>query len=320
MQTILNVHRRHALALVGAVALSPAFAWAVDQRVAFIPGPKHTIAVGAIDLIGTYATPSATNAGGPISAALITRLNASRCCRVVERDVTQTMVTEMDLAKSHVTAGNSAPMPGNMLPAQFLIVGSVTAQSTADRGSGLSLGSGATALTLGHSSGDIEIDLRMVDTRTGALVNTFKVKHKIQSNAIGLTTTTNGVAVGPNTFFNTPQGKATDAALEDAVEQIAKTLAAMPWRGQVVKYEAGIVWANAGAEGGVNIGDRFSVQRVGESLTDPATGEVLKENMQDLGVVTITNVEDKIAWGSYQAAIPTDPVRGDYLVMQPRTQ
>jgi hypothetical protein len=45
---------------------------------------------------------------------------------------------------------------------------------------------------------------------------------------------------------------------------------------------------------------------------------VLKEDMQELGVVTITNVEDKIAWGSYQATVPGDPQRGDFLVMQPR--
>ena len=319
MSSTARLPRRHALLLAGAAALFPTLAWAVDTRLAVIPGPKHTVAVGAIDLIGTYATPSATNAGGPVAAALITRLNASGCCRVVERDVTAQLITEMDMAKSHVTTGTSAPMPGNMLPAQFLIVGSVTAQSTADRGAGLSIGSGPTALTLGHNSGDIEIDLRMIDTRTGALVNTFKVKHKIQSNAIGLTTTTNGLSLGPNAFFNTPQGRATDGALEDAVVLITKTLAATPWRGQVVKYDAGVVWVNAGAEGGIAAGDKFSVQRIGESLTDPATGEVLKEEMQELGVVTITNVEDKIAWGSYQATVPGDPQRGDLLVMQPRT-
>jgi curli biogenesis system outer membrane secretion channel CsgG len=304
--------------LAGAAALTPMLAWSADPKTIFIPGPKRTVAVGAIDLIGTYATPSATNAGGPVAAALITRLQNSGCCKVVERDVTAAMITEMDLAKSHVSSGTSAPLPGNIIPAQFLIVGSVTAQSTADRGGGLSIGTGVTALNFGHSSGDIELDLRLVDTRTGALVTAFKVRHKMQSNAVGLTTTTSGVAIGPNAFFNTPQGKATDAALEDAVEQIAKTLAALPWRGQVVKYDAGVVWANAGAEGGVAVGDRFSVQRIGESLTDPATGEVLKENMQELGVVTISNVEDKIAWGAYQSSVPGDPARGDFLVMQPK--
>jgi len=228
------------------------------------------------------------------------------------------MITEMDMAKSHVSSGTSAPMPGNILPAQFLVAGSVTAQSTADRGGGFSIGSGATALNLGHSNGDIELDIRLIDTRTSAIVAAFKVHRKMSTNNVGLTTNVSGVSLGPNAFFNTPLGKATDAALSDAVVQIAKALAALPWRGQVVKYDSGTVWANAGGEGGINVGDRFSVERVGESLTDPATGEVLKENMVELGVVTITNVEDKIAWGSYQATVAGDPARGDFLVMQPR--
>jgi hypothetical protein len=91
----------------------------------------------------------------------------------------------------------------------------------------------------------------------------------------------------------------------------------LPWRGQVVKYDAGLVWANVGGEGGVSIGDRMSLERVDESLTDPATGEVLKESHVELGVVTITNVEPKIAWGSYQASVTGDPARGDFLVLQP---
>jgi curli biogenesis system outer membrane secretion channel CsgG len=304
-------------AVMGVVALfAPALA-AADPTIV-IPGPKRTLAVGAIDVIGTYANSSATNAGGAIVASLTTRLQGSGCCDVVERDTVSQLVTEMDLAKSHVSSGTSAPMPGNVLPAQYLVVGSVTAQSTADRGAGFSIGTGATALNLGGSQGDIELDLRLVDTRTSAIVAAFKVRHKITSHAIGLTTNVSGVALGPNAFFNTPQGKATDEALEDAVVQIEKALAAQPWRGQVVKYDGGVVWANDGGDGGVRVGDTFTVERVGETLTDPATGKVLQETMQQLGVVTITDVQPAIAWGSYKANTPGDPARGDFLVMLPR--
>jgi len=222
------------------------------------------------------------------------------------------------MAKSHVSNGTSAPMPGNILPAQFLVAGSVTAQSTADQGGGLSIGSGATSLNFGRSGGDIELDLRLIDTRTSVVVAAFKVRHKMSTNTVGVATTVSGVSVGPNAFFNTPLGKATDAALADAVVQITRTLAAQPWRGQVVKYDSGTLWANAGGDGGVNVGDRFTVEHLGESLTDPATGEVLKENLVELGVVTITNVEPKIAWGTYQPSTPGDPARGDFLLMQPR--
>ena len=311
--------RRRAIAVLGAIALlSPSLAWAAAPGSITIPGPKRTIGVGAIDVIGTYANSSATNAGGAIAASLTTRLQASRCCDVVERDALNELVTEMDLAKSGVSTGTAAPRPGAVLPAQYIVVGSVTAQSTNDRGAGLSIGTGATALNIGGSQGDIELDLRLVDTRTSAVVAAFKVRHKITSRAIGLTTNVSGVSVGPNAFFNTPQGKATDAALDDAVVEIERALAAQPWRGQVVKYDGGVVWVNDGGDGGVHVGDTFVVERAGETLTDPATGKVLQQTMQDLGVVTITDVQPAIAWGSYKATLASDPARGDFLLMQPR--
>jgi curli biogenesis system outer membrane secretion channel CsgG len=318
MNPISRIDRRRAMLAVGALVLAPTGGWAMTATPVTIPGPKRTIGVGNIDVMGTYANASATNAGGPIAAMLTTQLEASNCCDVVERDDMAQMVTEMDLAKSHVSSGTSAPMPGNILPAQYLVTGSVTAQSTADRGGGFSIGGGGSALNLGGSQGDIELNLRLVDTRTGALLTAFKVKHKINAKNVGLNTSVGGTAIGTNGFSNTPLGEATEAALQEAVEKIAKALAGLPWRGQVVKFDAGVVYVNAGGEGGVNAGDKYSIQRVGESLTDPATGKVLKEDMVDLGVVTITNVEPKIAWGSYEGKATGDPARGDFVVMQPR--
>ena len=121
-----------------------------------------------------------------------------------------------------------------------------------------------------------------------------------------------------NGYFNSPLGAATRQALNDAVIQIAEALGAIPWRGQVVKAENGSVWVDAGAEAGVNVGDRMTVERIGETLTDPATGAVLSQSMVQLGVVTITAAEPKIAMGAYAATVPGDPARGDYVVLQSR--
>ncbi len=298
--------------------LTPTSLRAADARPVQVLGPHRTVGVGNIDVIGPYANASVNGAGGPIASRLTTKLVESKCCDVVERDDMAQMITEMDLAKSHVSAGNAAPMPGSIIPAQFLIAGSVTAQSTADRGGGFTFGSGGTSVGLGGSSGDLTIDLRLVDTRTGAVVTSFKVKRRINAHNINFSTSLSGANIGSNGFFNTPLGKALDGALDDAVAKITQALAAQPWRGQVVKYDAGVVYVNAGGEGGVTVGDHFDIERVGESLTDPATGKVLKETMVDLGVVTITNVEEKIAWGSYAPKASGDPARGDFVILQPR--
>ena len=321
-------NRRGALLLVSAAAMTPAApalaAASPDKATKIltgapppIPGPHRTVAVGNFDVIGPMANASATNVGGPIAAMLETALAESGEVILVERDAVAQMITEMDLAKSGVSTGTSAPRPGGLLPAQYLIVGAVTdyTASNAGSGGGVSFG-GSTALTLGGSKGNVGLDLRIIDTHSGVVIKAFKVRQKLSSMNVGLSGNFKGVPIATNGFFNTPLGDATRKALNDAVVQIALALAAIPWRGQVVKADGGVIYVNAGAEAGVKVGDRMSLQRVGETLTDPATGAVLKQVMVSLGEVTITEVEPKIATGSYRATLDAAPARGDYLVLQ----
>jgi hypothetical protein len=250
---------------------------------------------------------------------LETALDESGEFLLTERDAIAPIINEMDLAKSGVTSDTSAPRPGHMIPAQYLIVGSVTDYTApgaaSGSGGGLSFG-GATSVTLGGSTGDVALDLRIVDTSTGLVVKSFKVKRKLTQMNFGLGSSFHGVPVATNSFFNSPIGEATRRALNDAVVQIALALAAIPWRGQVVKFDSGTVWVNAGTEAGVNVGDRMTVERASETLTDPATGAVLSQTMAQIGVVTITSVDAKIAQGSYQPLMQGDPVRGDFMVLQ----
>jgi curli biogenesis system outer membrane secretion channel CsgG len=176
----------------------------------------------------------------------------------------------MELAKSHVAAGTAAPMPGNVIPAQFILVGSVTSYSTGDRGGGFSIGGGGGSITLGRSSGEVGLDLRLIDPRTSQVLKAIKIKRKIAGNNVGLVGNAGHTPIGTNAFHNTPVGNATRAAVSDAVGQIVTAVAAMPWRGEVEKFDGGMVWVNAGSNAGVRIGDSMTVQRVGETLTDPA--------------------------------------------------
>ena len=281
-----------------------------------IPGPKRTIAVGQFDVIGPIANSSVTSVGGPIAAMLTTALEESNAFIVVERDALPSLVTEQTLAKAGVSGGSDAPLPGKVLTARYLVVGSVTDYTapSSGNGGGFSIG-GSTAFNLGSSSGDVAIDMRLVDTRSGAILKAFKVKQKLSSLNLGLSTSYSGVPIATNKFFNSALGDATRKALNDAVRIIAETLAATPWQGQVVDVDGGLVYVNAGAEAGIAVGDRLSVQHIAKTFTDPATGQVLSERMETAGVITITSVEAKMSAGAYDGAPP--PQRGD-LVAQAR--
>jgi curli biogenesis system outer membrane secretion channel CsgG len=307
-----------------AVALAPAaWAWAdqaTDQAKILlsnappVPGPKRTLSVGAIDQLGPFANASVVNVGGALAAMLYTALVQCGLFLMVERDALAGVISEQQLAKSGVSGGNQAPQPGKILPARYLVVGSVTdfTAPAAGSGGGISFG-GSTAITLGGSKGDVALDLRIVDTLTGEVVKAFKVQRRVTSMNVGVSGNFKGLPVATNQFFNTPIGDATRKALNDAVLQIAAALAALPWQGQVVEVDGNTVYINAGSEAGIVSGDRVTIRREAKVFTDPATGQVLSRKYVDLGSVVIGNVEAKMASGPFRSADAT-PARGDLVV------
>ena len=305
----LRLSRREALLLAGLTAMSPVLARSADTASSPIPGPRRRIGVRPLDVTPSFTSASTAGAAALIEAALITRLDATGCCKVVPRDEMAPLLAMLDPGKPPVSGGASAPAD-DVLPAQFIIAGSVRVNSLPDFGFHTFDGPPEPSRDI------VEIDVVLSDTRTNMGLRLFQVESALSANEYS---ERGGAAGAPNTtdrLFASPLGKATDLALEDIVAQIAGALAALPWRGQVVRYDRGVVWVNAGGEDRVSVGDRFGVGRYGEAITDPDTGGLV--NKVRLGVVTISNVETGIASGAYQPGVAGDPARGDWLVMLPR--
>jgi curli biogenesis system outer membrane secretion channel CsgG len=302
-------------------AAQPARGTIIQAPIPAVPGPKRTIAVGDIDAIGPLAGgPNGWNVGGSVSAMLATALIESGRFIVVERAALSPILTEQQLAAKGVSAGNAAPATGNVVPAQYLVVGSVTEFGATNSGNGLSLGGptgGLTsALSLNTTKGAVAIDLRIVNTRSTAVEASFRVKREVSTTGVGLTTNYKGIALGGNQFWSTPLGTATRQAMNDAAQRIAETLARGQWEGQVVEIEGRTVYVNAGAAAGLKPGDQLQVQHTVRTFTDPATGALLSERKAMLGTIQLTNVEEKLATGTYTAVEPVQPVRGDLVVFK----
>lgn len=284
------------------------------------PGPKRTIAVGAIDAAFAYASPAQQNVGGAVAAMMTTALQESGLFIVVERAALSSLVTEQELATSGVAAGTAAPKPGKVAPAQYIVVGAVTEFSQGDSGGGLGVGGTGGGLggglALGRNKGRFAVDLRVVDTTTGEVLKAFKVVREVKSTTFGVTANKGALAVNSNAFWKTPLGLATREAVDGAVAKIAEALSGGPWRGQVVEVEGGQVIVNAGEEAGVKVGDQMTVERVGKTLTDPGTGQILSQSRIQLGTVSIQSVEARIATGRFSPSGSTAPVRGDFLVLR----
>jgi len=165
------------------------------------------------------------------------------------------------------------------------------------------------------TEGAVALDLRIVDTTTSQVVQTLKVRQPISNTSFSAGTNYKAMSLGGDSFNNTPLGEATRIAIDNAVAEIVAVSARQPWQALVVEVDGRTIAINAGRSARLRQGDRFRVEHVVGTLTDPATGEVLSVRRKMLGTLEITSVEEKIAFGAFSSTDPLKPVRGDLVVM-----
>ena len=289
-----------------------------------ILGPKRTIAVGKIDAIPGLAGPYTAAAAGPgVAAMLTTALDQSGRFIVAERDNLTQVLTEQDLVTNRVAQGSAGPKTGNVIPAQYLIVGAVTEMSIDNRGSNVALGIGGLprglfgSLSRNVQSSRFALDLRLVNARTGQVEDSFSVSKELSSTDVGVTGGYETISISGNQFWNTPLGETVRAALDEAVARIAADVSKDGWDALVAQVSDDTIYINAGSEAGLKIGDRLVVERVTGTLTDPATNAVLAVQKAHLADIEITAVDAKFATGRFIPTGTVRPERGDTVVFAP---
>jgi len=287
-----------------------------------ISGPKRTVAVGKFDAVGSFtANYGDWDIGGGLSAMLTTALAESNRFIVIERANLNQILSEQELKGSKLLDQKTGPALGKLTGVNFLIFGSVTEFGAEDKGGGFGLGfaGGGLPFTTGLSrqskSGSVAIDVRIVDTTTGRIVDTARVKEKIKSSGWDVSGGYQGISLGTNQFNKTPLGEASRRAITKIVHYIARKAEKTAWTGRVVDIgDDEVIYINAGANTGIQVGDFFMIERVTKILTDPETGEVLSERKKAVGSVQITTVEEKLAYGPYSSEGQESPKRGDLVV------
>lgn len=310
-------------------AMIPALAKAEEKvpiltgSVPQIEGPKRVVSVGKFDAIGSFEQQYGDwDIGGGMSAMMTTALVESGRFIVVERANMNQVLAEQQLKGQKVVSSTTGPALGQVTGTNFLIYGSVTEFGAADQGGGMSLGfSGgslgkmlSTGLSRNTTSGKVAMDIRLVNTTTSQVEEVYKVSEQIDNSSWDVSLGYQGMSLGTNQFLKTPLGEAARKCITTAVQQIAAKTNNMPWTGQVVDFEAGEVYINAGSQSGLKQNDKFMVERILKKLTDPATGEVLLLKKKELGLVTISTVTEKLSIGGYTALDVDPPQRGDLVV------
>lgn len=224
--------------------------------------------------------------GTGMADMLTTALVQSGRYTVLERAEIDKVLQEQDLGTSGVVTAQSAAAVGQMLGAEIVVFGSVTEFGYKDR----SVGGRSRRLGIGveSQSAVVATDVRMVNATTGEIVAADDVRESRSSR--GLSVDTDKLDFGTQSEFDESLvGKATRDAIEKIVELIDEQAPRVTWEAKVVTMNGGSVFINAGAESGVEVGDRFVVMRAGEKLVDPDTGLELGAVEQEVGVIEVVD-------------------------------
>ncbi len=213
---------------------------------------------------------------------------------VLERKAIQQAMSEQDFGASGRVNPETAPMIGMTIGAQVLITGDIT-EFTYTKSS---LGGNLSVLRSVTGSAErvkamVALDIRLIDAVTGEIVFSKRVEGDASATGIAADFEVGDQEFGTAMGSQTPLGKASRDAIEDAVEAIVEGMKKVPWRGRVVDVRDTGVYVNAGSESGMTTGMTLDVFQQGQALVDPETGVQLGTPDQQIGTIRIAQVEDK---------------------------
>lgn len=281
-------------------------------------GAKKSVAVIDFSANGAFLSRYGDwTEGAGLAAMFASELAETGRFRVVNRSHLDSTLYEQQLNVNGLTARPTA-QPGQLVGAQYLVRGSVTDFTLAEKGGGISVG-GNIGGVLGAISprtqkGRISIDFSVIDSTSGEVIASFPVTKKIKSTAIAARVSKNNINVGGNTFKNTPLGEAAREAIAEAAARLTDALADKAWTAHVANVGATSLYVNAGADSGLHPGDRLTITRVSQRIVDPVTGALLGVEKHRVGEAVIDSVQDQYATAFYDAAVPPQP--GDLLTLE----
>jgi curli biogenesis system outer membrane secretion channel CsgG len=257
--------------------------------------------------------------GRGINSMMVTRLNNSGKFTVVERNKVGTVMKEQDFgASGRVKQGTQARI-GQIRGAELALFGDIVVFGRDDKrrsagavGGVRGVGAGAGGYS-SEGKAVVVIDYRLVDNESSEVVASGEARGESKRTSkggvggffAGGVFGGGGFDMSSTNFGQTIIGE----AVMDACDKLAADLVTKGVGTREVDIEAKVADAggntlviNAGSTAGVTVGLQLSVYRPGKVIKDPSTGEVLDQQVDKIGDLTITTVRDRIATGNYTGA------------------
>jgi curli biogenesis system outer membrane secretion channel CsgG len=255
-----------------------------------LSGPKKTVAV--INFENASSLRSYVNLGNDFTTQLTDALIQSGQFTVLSRTELAEVFGEQDLAASGRMAKSLTAQKGKAIPAQILVTGKITEFEKGSEGGSQGISISGISIGGSKSTAHIAVIIQIIDSTTGQVLDSKRVEGKAEAGGFSIGYS-GSFSIGTSSFKKTPLGKATQIAIDRAVDYIASELSGMPWKGRVVTVKDGVVYVNSGSNAGIDSGMTFAVWRRGESLTDPETGVELGSENEKIADIQIKEVYPK---------------------------
>lgn len=224
--------------------------------------------------------------GEGMSDMVVTELVKTGNYRVIEREQLNQLLAEQDLGQSGIVTPESAAQVGKVLGVELAVFGAITEFGYKRGDTGVRLG--GTKVGVGKQSAVAGLDIRLVNTSTGEIIVAENVTET--KNALAGSFSKGRVAFdNRKSFDESLVGKVTRKAVERVIRLIDDGSVNVAWQAKVITMQGNKVYINSGQQDGVEVGDVYTVFKVGEALIDPDTGLNLGTIDQEAGQIKVTD-------------------------------
>lgn len=178
-----------------------------------VNGPKKRIAVMPFDVKVHRAGSIGSGMSDMLADALV---NTNRFI-VLERQNVKDVMAEQDFGRSGRVKKETAPAIGEIEGAQLLIRGAITTFEPEC--------SGGTLAVVGLKQACVSVNMRIIDAKTGRVLNATTVDGSAMTAGVGLTANVSSMPlpIGLGGWSKTPMERAIRNCIDSAVQHIVKT-------------------------------------------------------------------------------------------------
>ena len=239
-----------------------------------------------------------------VTNAFCAELSKDKEIKVIERIQLNSVVKEQAFGKSGLVSPQTAASMGNISGLSYIVIGSVDAAKTSDKNN----------ILFNESKAEVTISVRVIDAVTGTVVAASSTTGEVSSSYMADSRT--GRALIGNKTDSESYGEAAARAAAQAAEAIKNLIHSRSLSGYVVEIHNPVVYIDLGSDKGVSMGHRFTIVREGTAIRHLVTGELLGKAKEEVGVLEIGHVDNKMASGILLSGHYSDIQIGDRAYSQ----